>query len=56
MARDRPVTDADIEALREDFDEQCQEIREYLASEGVDVETGDGAEARADGGDSADDS
>lgn len=52
MARDQPITEDEIEALREDIDEQREEIREYLASEGVDVDSGDGSKARADGGDS----
>jgi len=33
MARDRPVTDDDVEALREDIDEQRDEIRQLLADE-----------------------
>jgi len=34
MARDRqPMTDADIEALREKMDEQREEIREALAED-----------------------
>lgn len=54
MARDQePVTDAEIEAVRESMREQRDEIREYLEDEGVDVSTWDddsAAEARADGG------
>lgn len=37
MARDIPVTDADIEAAREAIREQREQIREDLAAEGVDV-------------------
>lgn len=54
MARDRaPVTDAEIEALREEMREQRSEIREDLAEDGVDVSgwsVGDGAEPVPDGG------
>jgi hypothetical protein len=46
------MSDEEIEALREEMEEQNDEIRDYLASEGVDVSAwDDGAtEARADGG------
>lgn len=37
MARDSPVTDADIKAAREAIREQREQIREDLAAEGVDV-------------------
>jgi len=57
MARVRPLTDAEIEALRERMRDQRGVIREYLASEGVDVSEWDDTrahdadEARPDGGD-----
>jgi hypothetical protein len=44
------MSDEEIEALREEMEDQREEIREYLESEGVDVSPWDGAEARADGG------
>lgn len=48
------MSDEEIEALREEMKAQQDDIREYLASEGVDVsawDDGEGAaEARADGG------
>ncbi|WP_254547228.1 hypothetical protein [Halomarina pelagica] len=38
MARDHePVTDAEIEAVRDAMREQRDEIRDYLKGEGVDV-------------------
>ncbi|MFB6228174.1 MAG: hypothetical protein ABEH88_06315 [Halobacteriales archaeon] len=37
MARDTPVTDAEIEDAREAIRVQREEIREDLAAEGVDV-------------------
>lgn len=39
MAWDQPepMTDEEIEALREEIDGQREEIREYLADEGVNV-------------------
>lgn len=37
MARDQPMTDAEIEALRDEMREQRGDIREYLDGEGVDV-------------------
>ena len=37
MARDQPMTDAEIEALRGEMREQREDIREYLDGEGVDV-------------------
>jgi hypothetical protein len=37
MARDSPVTEADIKAAREAIREQREQIREDLAAEGVDV-------------------
>jgi len=36
MARDTPVTDAEIEAASEAIREQREQIREDLAAEGVD--------------------
>lgn len=53
MARDQdPLTDEEIEALRDEMHEQRDEIREHLANEGVDVSAWDSEqpEARADGG------
>jgi hypothetical protein len=48
------MSDEEIEALRAEMEAQQDEIREYLASEGVDTsawDDGEGAtEARADGG------
>jgi len=48
------MSDEAIEALRAEMEAQKDDIREYLASEGVDVsawDDGEGAtEARADGG------
>lgn len=46
MARDQPVTDAEIENAREAIREQKADVRAYLESEGVDTsswndETGD---------------
>lgn len=38
---DRPMTDAEIETLREEMREQRGEIREYLEGEDVDVSTWD---------------
>ncbi len=37
MARNTPVTDANFELAREAIREQRKQIREYLATEGVDV-------------------
>ena len=37
MARNQPMTDAEIEALRDEIREQREDIRDYLESEGVDV-------------------
>jgi GH25 family lysozyme M1 (1,4-beta-N-acetylmuramidase) len=57
MARDHPVTDAEIDALREEMQAQREEIRADLEAAGVDVsswdqdENHDQREARADGGD-----
>ncbi|WP_254544585.1 hypothetical protein [Halomarina pelagica] len=40
MARDQePVTDAEIEAIRDAMREQREEIRDYLKGEDVDVRT-----------------
>lgn len=53
MARDtpEPLTDAEIEELREAMDEQREDIRDALEAEGVDVSAWDErTEARADGG------
>ena len=56
MSRVRPLTDAEIEALREEMRDQRGDIRTYLAIEGVDVSewddgrTHDADEARPDGG------
>lgn len=56
MARDNPVTDAEIEAVREGMQAQREEIRADLEAAGVDVsswdhdEDRDQREARADGG------
>jgi hypothetical protein len=36
------MTDAEIEALRDEIREQREDIRDYLASEGVDVSDWDG--------------
>ena len=47
MARDqsqRPLTDAEIEALREEMREQREDVREYLANEGVETSAPDDAE------------
>lgn len=48
------MSDEEIEALRAEMEAQQDEIREYLASEGVDVSAWDdnegATEARADGG------
>jgi hypothetical protein len=48
------MSDEEIENLRAEMEAQQDEIRDYLASEGVDVsawDDGEGAtEARADGG------
>ena len=47
------MSDEEIEALRAEIEEQQDEIRDYLASEGVDVSAWDdegAAEARTDGG------
>lgn len=46
------MSDEEIEALRAEMESQKDEIREYLASEGVDVSAWDesATEARADGG------
>lgn len=54
MARfeQRPLTDAEIESLREELDEQRDDIQEFLEGEGVDVSGWEPAEkTRADGGD-----
>jgi hypothetical protein len=54
MAPDRrePMTDEEIEELRDGLAEQQDEIRDYLESQGVDVSPWDDSstEARADGG------
>lgn len=53
MARDQePLTDAEIEELREEMNEQREDIKDFLEDEGVDVSEWDGGqpEARADGG------
>lgn len=53
MARDQePLTDAEIEQLREEMNEQRQDIKSFLEDEGVDVTGWDEGqtEARADGG------
>ena len=42
MARDQPMTDAEIEALRDEMREQREDVRDYLESEGVDVSDWDG--------------
>ena len=53
MAPDRrePMTDEEIEELRDGLAEQQDEIRDYLESQGVDVSPWDDSstEARADG-------
>lgn len=41
MARDQPVTDAEIENAREAIREQKAAIRAYLESEGVDTSSWD---------------
>ena len=54
MAPDRvePMTDEEIEELRDGLAEQQDEIRDYLESHGVDVSPWEDSttEARADGG------
>jgi len=54
MAPDRvePMTDEEIEELRDGLAEQQDEIRDYLESRGVDVSPWEDSatEARADGG------
>lgn len=56
MARnrpERPLTDAEIDRLREEMEDQRDEIRAYLEEQGVDVSSWEDTEAaRADGGDS----
>ena len=42
MARDQPITDAEIEALRDEIREQREQIREELKKAGVDVSDWDG--------------
>ena len=42
MARDQPITDAEIEALRDEIREQREDIRDCLESEGVDASDWDG--------------
>jgi len=53
MARNQPVTDADIDQLRKEMKQQREEIRADLEAAGVDVGSWDHdqREARADGGD-----
>jgi len=54
MAQDqpRPLTDAEIEDLREEMEEQREDIREFLEDNGVDVSSWSEAPTRADGGSS----
>jgi hypothetical protein len=37
MARNQPMTDAEIEGLRDEMREQRADIRDFLEGEGVDV-------------------